>query len=89
MRPAHNYLWCLVPGKGILKGRGKKESFYHVLKKNSGKQFAGIQFLSPLSCYCCFPLNSWSLQPERRFLSSGFVSLGNSAFVAKVTGLGQ
>lgn len=33
MGPAHNYLWCLVPGKGILKGRGKKESFYHVLQK--------------------------------------------------------
>lgn len=33
MGPAHNYLWCLVPGKGILKGRGKKESFHHVLQK--------------------------------------------------------
>lgn len=33
MGPAHNYLWCLVPGKGILEGRGKKESFYHVLQK--------------------------------------------------------
>lgn len=57
--------------------------------RNSGKQFAGIQFLSPPSCYCCFPLNSWSLQPERRFLSSGFVSLGNSPFVSKATCLGQ
>lgn len=33
MRPAYNYLWCLMPGKGILKGRGKKESFYHVFQK--------------------------------------------------------
>lgn len=33
MGSAHNYLWCPVPGKGILKGRGKKELFYHVLQK--------------------------------------------------------
>ena len=33
MGPAYNYLWCLVPGKGILKGRGTKELFYHVLQE--------------------------------------------------------
>lgn len=32
-RTACNYLWCLVPEKGILKGKGKKESFYHVFQK--------------------------------------------------------
>lgn len=83
-----NYLWCLMPGKGILKGRGKKNHFT-MSSRNSGSQFDGVQFLSLPPCYCCFPLSSWSLQPERRFLSSGFVSLGNSAFVSKVTSLGQ
>lgn len=33
MGPKHSYLRCLVPGKGIFKGRGKKESFYHILQK--------------------------------------------------------
>lgn len=33
MGAGQGYLWCLVPGKGILKRRGKKESLYHVVQK--------------------------------------------------------
>lgn len=50
---------------------------------------ASIQFLTPPSCYCCFPLDTGRFRSERRFLNSLFVSLGNTTFVSRVTGLGQ
>lgn len=55
MRPAHNYLWCLVPGKGILKGSGKKESFYHVLKKTLGSNLPVFSFSPRCPVIAVFP----------------------------------
>lgn len=85
MRPAQNYLWCLVPGKGILKGRGKKESFYHVLQE---LWEAICQYSVSLPAVLLLLFSPRLLEPStwKEVFSSGFVSLGNSTFVVKATG---
>lgn len=86
MGPAHNYLQCLLPGKGILKGRGKKESFYHVLQK---LYEAICRYSVSLPAVLLLLFSPQSLEPWTWKEVLSFVSLGNSVFFAKVTALGQ
>lgn len=78
MGPTHNYLYCLLPGKGILKGRGKKESFYHILHYQ-----AICRDSVSLPAILLLPFTPQSLEPWTWKEVRRFVSLGNSVFLPR------
>lgn len=60
----------MVPGarERYFKKGEERNNHFTLSSRNFGKWFTAIQFLSPPSCYCCFPLSSWSLRPQREVL---------------------
>lgn len=78
-----------MPGKGILKRERKEIIILLCPPETLGSDSLLFSFSPRRPVIAVFPSALGAFDLKERFLGSGFVSLGNSAFVTKVTGLGQ